>query len=139
MLFRRVTSGSPGAGQWLVRWAHERSGATAVENAIVLPVFFLFIFAVIEAGILCWTQTSLQFSVESAARCAAVNSTLCGTSTAVQTYAASQVWGLSVPSSDFNVSQPSCGHEVTISYPFSFIVPVVHPGTITLTAQSCHP
>ena len=117
----------------------DASGATAVENAIVLPIFFLFLFVVFEAGLFCWAQTSLQFSVEAAARCAAVNSTLCGTNTSVQSYAASQMWGMSVPTSDFTVSQPSCGHEVTASYPFSFAVPLVHKAAITLTAQSCHP
>jgi hypothetical protein len=58
---------------------------------------------------------------------------------AIQSYAASQAPGMTVSSSSFNVSQPSCGYKVSISYPFSFIVTELFPGTITLNAQSCHP
>jgi Flp pilus assembly protein TadG len=115
------------------------NGATAVETAIVLPVFLLLLFAVIEAGLLFWTQSTLQYAVEAAARCAVVNTTLCGSTGAIQSYAASQVIGMTVSSSSFNVSQPSCGYQVKISYNFSFIVSGLFPGTMTLNAQSCHP
>jgi Flp pilus assembly protein TadG len=110
-------------------------------QTIVLPAFLLLLFAVIKGGILFWTQTTLQFAVEAAARCAVVNSTKCGSTSAIQSYAASQAAdiGITGSSSSFNVSQPSCGHQVSISYPFSFIVTELFSGTITLNAQSCHP
>ncbi len=114
-------------------------GTTAVETAIVLPVFLLGLFAVIEAGLLFWTQSSLQSAVEAAARCAAVDTTNCVNTTAIQNYAASKVTGLTVSSSSFNVSQPSCGYQVSISYPFSFVDKQLFSGTITLNAKSCHP
>jgi Flp pilus assembly protein TadG len=114
-------------------------GTTAVETAIVLPVFLLFIFAVVEAGLLFWTQSTLQFAVEAAARCAVVNTTQCGSTSAIQSYAAGQATGMTITSTRFNVSQPSCGHQVSINYPFSFIVTELFSGTITLNATSCHP
>ncbi len=116
-------------------------GTTAVETAIVLPAFLLLLFAVIEGGLLFWTQTTLQFAVEAAARCAAVNTTECASTSAIQSYAASQSadMGVTVSSSSFKPSQPSCGHQVSVSYPFSFIVSELFSGTITLNAQSCHP
>jgi hypothetical protein len=114
-------------------------GRLSVETAIVLPVFLLFLFAIIEAGLLFWTQSSLQFAVEAAARCAVVDKTNCGSTGAIQSYAASQVVGLTVPSASFDVSQPSCGHQVSISYPFSFIVSGLYSGAMTLNAKSCHP
>ncbi len=87
-------------------------GATAVETAIVLPVFLLVLFAIVEGGLLFWTQSTLQFAVEAAARCAAVNTTLCPpTNSAIQTYAASQTYGMTIPSSTFTFTQPSCGGE----------------------------
>jgi Flp pilus assembly protein TadG len=115
------------------------SGTVTVENAIVLPVFLLLLFAVIEGGLLFWTQTTLQFAVEAAARCAAVNSNECGSTSAIQSYAASQATGMTISSSSFTVTQPSCGYEVSISYPFSFLVTKLFPSNITLTAKSCHP
>jgi Flp pilus assembly protein TadG len=113
-------------------------GTTAVETAIVLPAFLLLLFAVIEAGLLFWTQTTLQSAVEAAARYAVVT-TQCGSTSAIQSYAAQQAAGMTVSSSSFNVSQPRCGCQVSINYPFSFIVPKLFPGTITLNALSCHP
>ena len=114
-------------------------GTTAIETAIVLPAFLLLLFAVVEAGLLFWTQTTLQFAVEAAARCAAVNATECGSTSGIQSYAVAQAAGITVSSSSFNVSLPSCGHQVSISYTFSFTDTALFPGTITLNAQSCHP
>lgn len=114
-------------------------GSVSVESAVVLPVFLLFVFVIMEGAFLCWTQASLQFSVEAAARCAAVNSTQCGTTSNIQSYAATKVFGMSVPSSDFTVTTPSCGHDVAASYPFGLGLPFVYSQTITLTAESCHP
>jgi Flp pilus assembly protein TadG len=114
-------------------------GTTAVETAIVLPAFLLLLFALIEGGLLFWTQSTLQFAVEAAARCAVIDATQCGSTSAIQSYAASQVVGFTVSPSSFNVSQPSCGNQVSIRYPFSFIVRELYPGTITLNATSCHP
>jgi len=120
-------------------------GATAVETAFVLPVFLLLLFSIIEGGLLFWTQSTLQFAVESAARCAAVNTTICGTSSAIVNYAVSQAYGMTIPSSAFTVSNPCGGggpqsYQVTASYVFSFIVAEVYPaGNITLTATSRHP
>jgi Flp pilus assembly protein TadG len=115
-------------------------GTTAVETALVLPAFLLLLFAIIEAGFLFWTQTTLQSAVEAAARCAVVNSTLCGSTSAIQTYAASQAYGMTISSSSFSVSQPSCGYQVSISYSFNLIVTrLFSTSAITLTAKSCHP
>ena len=126
-------------GRSLVRLARDCRGATAVETAIVLPAFLLVLFMVVEAGLIFWTQSTLQFAVESAARCAALSTTQCGTTSSIQTYAASKAVGISVSSSSFNVTTPSCGHEVSISYSFNLIVAGLLPGNITLNAQSCHP
>jgi Flp pilus assembly protein TadG len=125
--------------QSFAKWAKSCNGATAVETAIVLPAFLLLIFAIVEAGRIFWTQSSLQYAVEAAARCAAVNTTLCGSTSSIQTYAAAQAVGVNVSSSSFNVSLPSCGHQISISYSFTLVVTELFPGGITLKAQSCHP
>jgi Flp pilus assembly protein TadG len=119
-------------------------GATAVETAVVLPAFLLLLFSLVEGGLLFWTQSTLQFAVEAAARCAAINIPLaaspCADAGSTASYAASQTYGMTIPSSAFTFTQPSCGYQVTASYVFSFIVSEVYPaGTITLNATSCHP
>jgi Flp pilus assembly protein TadG len=130
-----------GPGERLAALAKDCDGATAVETALVMPAFLLLLFAIIEAGFLFWTQTTLQSAVEAAARCAVVNTTLCGSTSAIQTYAASQAFGMTISSSSFNVSQPTgCSYQVSISYPFNLIVTRLFSATtITLTAKSCHP
>jgi Flp pilus assembly protein TadG len=131
-----------------------RGGATAVEMAFLLPVFMLFLLGICEVGRLLWTQTALQFAVEAAARCAAVSPSLCtaagGTTMDVRGYAASQAFGMSIPSDTFNVdpnwicgvgssSTGSGGVRVTASYAFPAVVPQLVPVNITLSAMSCHP
>jgi Flp pilus assembly protein TadG len=118
-------------------------GTAAVEIAILMPVFLVFLFGIVEFGRLMWTQAALQFAVEAAARCYAID-TNCTSASATQDYASQQVFGLTVASSAFDASNgagTSCGgYEVQVSdYPFSFIVPALFPWTITLNAQSCHP
>lgn len=115
-------------------------GATAVEVAFLMPVFLLFALGIIEFARVLWIQTALQNAVEAAARCATVNSTTtCNTTSNTQSYAAAQVVGASVTSSNFTVTSPSCGTQVAASYAFTFVVPNLLPWNLTLTAQSCHP
>ena len=120
-------------------WRDER-GATALEFAILAPVFFLLIFGIIAFGLLCWTQVGLQHGAEMAARCASINTTLCpnGNPTAITNYALQQAFGLSLPASTFTYSTPACGNQVNASYSFQFpsIIPL---DPLTLTAQACFP
>lgn len=135
-----TSSGTVKAWQRLIAFGRACEGAAAVETAIIFPAFFLLLFGIIEAGMLFSTQSTLQFAVEAAARCAVVNTSLCGTTSAVQDYAVSQATGLTVSSSSFSVTSPAgCAQKVSISYPFSSIVPGLIPWTITLNVQSCHP
>jgi hypothetical protein len=118
-------------------------GTAAVELAILMPVFLLFLLGIVEFGRLMWTQAALQFAVEAAARCYAID-TACTSVGATEAYASQQVFGLTVDSSAFLARQgagTSCGgYEVQVrDYSFSFIVPNLFPWTITLNAQSCHP
>ena len=138
----------------LCRLWRARAGATAVEMAFLLPVFMLFLLGICEFGRALWTQTALQFAVEAAARCAAVSPSLCtaagGTTPDIPGYAASQAFGMSIPSSAFTYEQNalcgvpsgatgSGGAQVTASYAFPAVVPALVPVAVTLSAKSCHP
>jgi len=114
------------------------SGASALEFALTAPVFFLFLFGIIEFGLLFWTQLGLQHGTEMAARCASVNPTLCPGSSAIATYAAQQAFGLTLPSQTFSYATSACGNQVSASYLFQF-PEVLNLSPLSLTAQACFP
>jgi Flp pilus assembly protein TadG len=123
-----------------------RRGAEAVEFAIILPVLLTILLGAVDLGRLMWSNTVLAHAAEAAARCAAVNTFTCGSTTATQAYGVSQAWGLSLTSSAFAVTTPACGAQVVGTMTFNFVVPwlyVVQPfgasNAMTLTATSCYP
>ena len=120
-----------------------RRGATTIEYALVLPALLLFILGLMDAGRLLWTYTTLYRAAEAAARCAAINTTDCGTTTQIKNRAVTEAWGLDVSPSAFTVSMPSCGVRVHASYDFTFVIPgigdAIPLGTVTLNATACYP
>lgn len=74
--------------QWLRRGDR---GVSSIEVAVLLPgVLLPLTFATIGAGVILWTQGSLQSTADLAARCGAINSPSCsGGSSGVQSYAVS--------------------------------------------------
>ncbi|WP_225133909.1 TadE/TadG family type IV pilus assembly protein [Bradyrhizobium yuanmingense] len=118
-------------------WRDTR-GTTALEFALTAPVFFLFIFGIIECGLLFWTQLGIQHGSEMAARCASVNNTLCPSSGAITTYAAQQAYGLTLPPGTFTFATAACGNQVSASYSFEF-PQIINLSPITLTARACFP
>jgi Flp pilus assembly protein TadG len=118
-------------------WRDER-GASAIEFALTAPVFFLFIFGIIEFGLLFWTQLGLQHGTEMAARCASVNPTLCPGSNEITSYAAQQAFGLALSAQTFTYATPTCGSQVSASYTFQF-PQILNLAPLVLTAQACFP
>jgi Flp pilus assembly protein TadG len=134
----------------------QRSGVTMVEFAIGLSVFVMLLFGVFEVGRLLWTANALHYSTQQAARCASVNTTLCGNGTSatnsqVQTFAAGLA-GAGIPTSAFclntsctspfptapaNCSSTSFNF-VAASYSLSLSIPFLSLSP-TVTAESCFP
>ncbi len=112
-----------------------KRGAAALEYGIIMPVLLLLLLGIMDMGRLMWIYAGLNRGVEAAARCAAVNTTTCGTTAQIQGVAASEVWGTSVPSSIFSVSTPSCGIQVSASYNFRFFT--LGLASITLAPSAC--
>jgi len=117
----------------------DRSGVSALEFGILLPVFLALTFGIIQLGQAFWTQTALQHAVEMAARCATINSTTCGTTSSTQTYAATQAYGLTFPASTFVATTATCGNQVSATYSFPVTMAAWFPTTVSLSAQSCYP
>jgi Flp pilus assembly protein TadG len=138
-------------GRTLTRLLRGADGSVAIEFAIVANALLLFLLGVVEFGRLYWTQSELQYAAEATARYAtiyAVSTSPTPTYTQVENAAQAQgptyVSSISVPASDFTViastapGAPICGNQVTVNYPFSFIVTGLFPWSITLTATGCH-
>ncbi len=123
----------------LHRLRHDRAGTAAVEFGLLALPFVALIFGVMEFGMLAWTHSSLQYAVEKAARCATVNTTLCGTPAQIQQYAASQMLAPGAVAADFTYTSTSCGNQVAATISYAFVVKVFLPAYVTLTAHSCHP
>lgn len=118
----------------------DRRGASALEFGLIAPLFFAFIFGIVEIGLLLWTQAGMQHGAALAARCATVNTTLCPTSNPnmITAYASQQAFGLNLPASTFAFAAPACGNQVTASYQFQF-PQILNLAPVTLTAASCFP
>jgi Flp pilus assembly protein TadG len=114
-------------------------GTVAVEYALVLSALLIFVFGIMDAGRVLWTRTTLERAAEAAARCAAVNTTTCGSAAEIQAYAVTQAFGLTIASTAFTPSTAACGSLVTASLPFTFVIPWIATSAITLTATACYP
>ena len=120
-----------------IRFLSDVRAAAAIEFAFTAPAFLAIMFGIIEACFMLWTQFSLQHGVEMGARCGSVNTTICSSVQSIQGYAAKNAYGLNPPLSTFTVLTPSCGTQVSASYPFPIVMTSF--GSVTLTAQSCFP
>lgn len=121
----------------LTRFGRNSGGGTAVETALLLPAFILMVFGGMATAGLGWSVSSLHFAVEDAARCAAVKTTVCTSSSTITTYAAARYMGPSI-SQTFTYSTAGCGHTVsgTGAYTFAIIPQLAH---VPISATSCFP
>jgi Flp pilus assembly protein TadG len=115
------------------------TGTAAIEFAITSSVFIMLLVGIAEGGYALWVQLGIQHGAEMAARCATVNTTTCGTSDAIKTYAAAQSYGVSPPTSTFTVTTPSCGNQVAASYTYTFLSAFFSHTSATLTGRACFP
>jgi Flp pilus assembly protein TadG len=127
----------------ITRLIGARLGAAAIEYALILPMFLLFIFGIIDIGRLMWTYVTLTRATEAAARCGAVNTTDCGTNAAIASRGVTEAWGMQITSAAFVVTKPACGVQVVGTYSFVWAIPALMMstprGTLTLTARACYP
>jgi len=111
----------------------ERAGA-AVEMAIVAPVFVALLFAAFQGGLMLWTQIGLQHATERAARCAAIDASLCGSADLVKAYAVTQALAAKIPDSSFTLSSATCGRLIAGTTTVKIL-----SASFTLKASSCFP
>ena len=134
---RSAVTGPKRGRRGLMALIAARKGATAVELAMILPVFLSVILGIMEFGRLLWTKSALDYTVEEAARCAAINTTLCGTQALTRTWASARS-GIAFDVNDFTLSTVACGTQVSATFPFGFVVPMFNY-SVTLQASYCYP
>lgn len=123
------------------------AGATAIEFALLAPVFLLLLFGIVEVGRLVWVKQVLTETAYSAARCAATGSP-CKTVADVQSYVVARGSRLGVriaaSQTGYTASTTCDGNSgsvlVTIRYgfasPLAGFLPVL-PATVQ--AHGCFP
>lgn len=124
-------------GRALKRFARSEGGATAVEFALVLPVFIMLLIGTVSTAHLMFAANSLHFAVEEAARCSAVNQTSCPTEAATVAFAQSRYSGPS-PAPDFAASSEGCGRRVTAEGDYTLHLGIAAL-TVPLSAEACYP
>jgi Flp pilus assembly protein TadG len=132
------------------RFLSNNSGTTAIEFALVLPVYLIVILGIFATSLMLWEENSIQYAAEQAARCASVNVIDCGTAGVVdQTKITNAAigWTNGILSSGdtgkvtvnlgVNCTQGAItmtGNQVIIQYAVTLFVI-----STTLKAESCYP
>ena len=115
-------------------------GGTALDTALVLPIYLTMVLGVVGIGFLLWTENAIQSAVQQAARCASVNKNDCSTQTQVKNAAVGWSYGILTDPSQVQVnfraicSSGQGGTIVLVQYPVSFFVI-----STTVTAEACYP
>lgn len=121
------------------RLIRNRSGASAVEFALVAPAFLALTIGSIYMAMLVFAYANLQSTVEEAARCASVRTTICFDQTSVSTFATGRYQGPGV-SPVFTYVVAPCGHQVTASGSLTLISGLPGAGGVKpFTVTACHP
>lgn len=118
-------------------------GATAVEFALVAPVFLLFVLGIMDLGRLFYIKNIMQYSVEQAARYAMVNPTI--TQIALETYAENQAatlftgitFAADAPGTD--VAGGVTYRTITADYTFNYMIPLMPAEDVPLNVISRTP
>ena len=114
-----------------------QEGTTAVEFAIIAPVFLLLILGTIGLCFALFLVGSLHFAVEDGARCASVKTTICSNSATTIAYTQSRYLGPNV-SPTFTYAAAACGQSVSASINYSMNIGFT-TFVIPISATACFP
>jgi Flp pilus assembly protein TadG len=111
------------------RLLRSESGASAVELALIAPVFLALLLGGVQCGLLIFTQASLHYAVQKGVRCLALNSTCAS---------ASAYYFAPGPAPVFTPTTMTCGKALTGAVTYSLNV-VVYQKDVSLSATACFP
>lgn len=119
---------------------HNDHGATAVEFALVAPVFLIFMLGIFDLGRLFFIKNIMQSTVEQSARYAMVNPS--ATQSALEAYTLARANSM-FKGITFVADAPGADvvagvnyRTITATYGFSYMTPLVTVGVVSLTAKS---
>lgn len=129
-----------------LRYQKDENGAAAVEFSMLAVLFIMLIFGVFELGRLFWTLNGLQYSVEQAARYAAIHPS--GSESDIRDVAIESLSDMQVSANPLSIQVNAVSDaeiqmiEVTSTYPLTFITLFFLPEemrTLTLNTISRRP
>lgn len=116
---------------------NDECGTSAIEFAIVGPVFLGMVIGLVYLCLMLFSMGSLQYAVEDAARCYSVRALVCPDANTTVSYA--QAAYLSpVVTPHFTATTATCGHQVNGSANFNFNF-VIGNTNVPLSASACFP
>ncbi len=117
-----------------------RRGATAVEFALVAPVFLAMTMGVVEMGRALWIKATMQHAVELTTRYYMVNNSISDAD--LVTYATARLGESGMDTGNFAIAAADVTiggtsyMAITITHAFTAIVEIVKFPAVTLTAQA---
>ena len=117
--------------QWRITTVREdQRGATAIEFALVAPVFLALLIGIFHVSLLGFTVATLNFAVEKSARCQAISTGCPDVSTYYYAPNPAPVF-----TSD---TSAACGTRVyaTVTYQFNVMI---YKAAVPLSASACFP
>jgi Flp pilus assembly protein TadG len=112
-------------------------GTTAVEFAIVAPVFIALLVGTLTLCVGLFLIGSLHYAVEEGARCASVKTTICSNAATTVAYAQNHYFGPNV-SPAFTYAAAACGNSVSASINYSMNVGF-KTFVLPISATACFP
>jgi Flp pilus assembly protein TadG len=112
-------------------------GTTAVEFAIIAPVFIALLVGTMALCLALFLVGSLHFAVEDGARCASVKTTICADGPTTIAYTQSRYLGPNI-SPTFTFAAAPCGNSVSASINYSMNVGF-RTFVIPISATACFP
>lgn len=116
---------------------HDARGVAGLELGLLLPIFLLMIYGIIQIGNMLWTQAALYHGSQMAARCAALQLSNCASTELTQQYAAAQSYGLRPAASVFSVTNETCGTQVVARMNYQPFSALTSSLSVQLEARSC--
>ena len=118
--------------------SRNQQGTTAVEFAIIAPVFIMLVFGTIGLCFALFLVGSLHFAVEDGARCASVKASICPDTDTTVAYTQSRYLGPNVSPTFTPNLNAACGKSVTGSVNYSMNVGF-RTFVIPISATACYP
>ena len=123
----------------LQTFRRDQRGAATVEFAVVASAFMMMVIGGMYLSMLGFTSSSLHYAAEQGARCGAVQTTRCTSSTSAQTAASDAFQNITGSTATFTATPTAtCGYQMvgTLTYSLQTGMGAL---SVPLSATACYP